>query len=322
MVQYRRLTRDERYQIQALFTSGSSLRFIALQLKRNVSTISREIGRNQEKRGYFASKGHERSQKYIHRKRFKTRKIRGRLEKYIREKILLDWSPEQIVGRMKFERMKGAVSYLSIYRYLDRDKEENGKLWSHLRIKKKGKHRNKGKKYMPRIPERVMIEKRPKAVEARKRLGDYERDTVLGKFNGSVLLTIVDRASRQAKIVWLPKKCCKLVHQATVLRLKKEPLKTITNDNGPEFSRHRQTAKKLSAPVFFANSYHSWERGSNENFNGLLRQYFPRREDIGHPTAKHVREIENRLNDRPRKCLGYRSPNEVQKRLDRRVLRW
>lgn len=322
-MKYRRLTRNERYQIQALITSGSSIRAIARQLKRSPSTICREKRKGLGKCGvYFAIRGQRQSHHYVHKPRLKMRKMRGWVKKYVQQKLLLDWSPEQIAGRMKQEKMQTTVSHQLIYLFLEKDKEKNGKFWKHLRIIKKGKHRNrpKGTKFR-RIPDRVMIEKRPKIVERRNRLGDYERDTVLGKFNGSVLLTLVDRTSRKAKIVWLRKKCSKLVHDATVLRLKNEPLKTLTNDNGGEFSKHKKTSTRLGMAIFFAHSYHAWERGTNENFNGLLRQYFPKKQDIGHPTAACVKRIEDLLNNRPRKCLGYKTPNEVHKKLSRKVLR-
>jgi len=166
-----------------------------------------------------------------------------------------------------------------------------------------------------------MIDDRPQVVEKRRRLGDVERDTMMGTWNGPFLLTVVDRTSRYAKIAWIRRKCSTLVHQATVNLLRNEPVQTITNDNGTEFSKHRLTTKALGAQVYFSRAYRSWERGSNENLNGLLRQYFPRRMNLGNVTRAQIKHAEHQLNNRPRKCLGYRTPSEVHHELKRQALR-
>jgi IS30 family transposase len=323
MVKYRRLTEGERYQIEALLSSGRSIRSIASQLRRSPSSVSREVKRAPSKK-FSAKRAELRSKALRHQSNLKNRKAKGEAEKYIREKILLDWSPEQIAGRMKFEQRKDKVSLHTIYRYLERDKRLDGELWKHLRFLRKGNYYKrvpKGQR-LRRIQDRIMIEKRPKVVEKRTRLGDYERDTVLGKFNGSVLLSIVDRCSMRLHLSILEKKCCVLAHKATVRQLKNSHVRTITNDNGGEFTRHKETAKKLKAKIYFARPYHSWERGTNENINGLLRQYFPRKTDIGRVPGKKIRYIESLLNNRPRKTFGFKTPIEVEKSRRRRVLRW
>jgi len=323
-MRYGRLTREDRYQIEALLDSGHGIRKIARQLKRDACTISREVKRGLCKNGnYSASKADEMANQQLHRPHCSVRKIQKKLESYVRHKLELDWSPEQIAGRMKAKKRSVTVSHMTIYRYLERDKTEGGKLWKHLRILRKQRKNRKAPQWHPHcfLPERVPISKRPKVVEVRKRLGDYERDTVLGKRGGAVLLTIVDRKSRVLSLDCLRKSTAKGIHKSTVSLLRDKPKHTITNDNGFEFSHHAKTANRLNVKVYFSNSYRAWERGTNENTNGLLRQYFPKKTAIGPISKKQLKAIERRINTRPRKILGYRTPLEVQKQLLRQVLR-
>ena len=323
MAKYRRLTEGERYQIEALFSNGSSLRDIAKHLSRSPSSISRELKKFKSK-VYLAAASQKKTEAFLHRPNLKNRKVKGQVEKYIRERIIIDWSPEQIAGRMRIDIGNGSVGLHTIYRYIERDKGLNGGVWKHLRLLRKGNYYKRIPKAerLRRIQQRTMIDKRPKIVEKRTRLGDYERDTILGKFNGAVLLSIVDRCSLRLKLSYLRKKCCILAHKATVKSLKNSPIKTITNDNGGEFTKHKETAKQLGAKIYFATPYHAWERGTNENLNGLIRQYFPRKQDIGWVSERKILRIEALLNNRPRKCLGYKTPIEVEKSRRRRVLRW
>jgi len=251
------------------------------------------------------------------KRHWKKTKIKDNVEAYVRDKLLHDWSPEQISGRMRLDQRKDRVSYPTIYRYLERDKAKGGELWKHLRVLRKQRKDRKKPHWKPTVymPERVFIKDRPKIVDQRKRLGDYERDLLLGKINGGLCLTIVDRTSRLLKLAWLPMKCSELVHQATVSCLKDEPVKTITNDNGPEFARHYDTAYDLKASVYFSRPYRSCERGTNENMNGLIRQYLPRRKPIPTLGPEEICYIERLLNTRPRKCLGYKTPLEVHTQL-------
>lgn len=316
MTKYRRLNSGDRYQIQAWLQSNQSIRFIAEKLNRSPSTISREVRKCQQNL-YEADLAETETQLQLHKPRQSRRKILGKTEVYIRNKLKSDWSPEQVAGRMSLLKMKNKVSYMTIYRYLERDKAEKGVLWKRLRILRKQQKDRKAIGWKPRqfMPERVSIEKRPKIVEARRRLGDYERDTVLGKRGGPVLLTIVDRTSRLLKLAWIKKSTANNIHKATVSRLRHEPKHTITNDNGFEFSHHVRTSKALKTAIYFNRSFHAWERGTNENTNGLLRQYFPKKQPIGQLSRKHTNSIERLLNTRPRKILGYKTPLEVYKKL-------
>jgi IS30 family transposase len=321
MKKYRRLTPGNRYQIEALLNSGQSLRFIARQLGCSASTISRELDKGcwRGETDYLAADAQRVTQSLLHAIHQSTRKIRAETESYIRSKLKLDWSPEQICGRMSLLKMKTKVSYPTIYRYLER----NRTLRKHLRILRKKRKDRKAPQWRPHwfMLDRVPIEKRPKIVEARKRLGDYERDTVLGKRGGPALLTMVDRTSRLLKLAWVPKSTAEHIHRATVSHLKREPHHTITNDNGFEFMYHAKTSKALRVPIYFNRAFHAWERGTNENTNGLLRQYFPKKHDIGQLTWKQINTIEKRLNRRPRKILGYQTPLEVHTKMKSSVLR-
>ena len=315
---YLRLTRDERYQIQALVTSGISIRAIGRQLDRHASTISREFRKGEcEEAGRYSARNAQRVTLSLrYRPRPDLHRIRGKVEEHIRKKLELDWSPEQVAGRIKLKR-KQTIPFLTIYRFVQRDREGGGKLWTHLRVLKNPRKGRKSQRWKAwsYLPNRVSIEDRPKVVEERKRLGDYERDTVLGKRGKSVLLTIVDRTSRRLKLDRLEKSTSDGVHRSTVRLLKNEENHTLTNDNGFEFLRHAETTKVLSLPIYFSKAYRSWERGTNENTNGLLRQYFPKKKDIGNPTRKQIKAIAERINSRPRKMFGYRTANEIHKML-------
>lgn len=315
-MRYRRLTREDRYQIAALIDSGQGIRAVARQLKRPPSTISREILRGRVGGTYNASKAQCLAEGFLHKPALERRKIQGTIEKYVREKLENDWSPEQISGRMQLLKM-GGVSYSTIYRYVERDKAKKGRLWTHLRILRR-KHKNRKLPAWNRrsyLPDRVPIQRRPRIVERRMRLGDYERDTVLGKRGRPALLTVVDRTSRLLKLAWLPKNRAEYAHKATVSLLRNEPVETITNDNGFEFYFHKKTARSLGASIYFSSSFRAWERGTNENTNGLLRQYFPKKQDIGKLSNKQIKAISKLLNTRPRKILGYKTPLEIHSQL-------
>lgn len=325
-MRYRRLTPAQRYQIEVLLGRGVALRSIARQLKVSPSTVSRERRRGWcESQGIYVAELGLKTAQHRALGRYQTqRKVQGWVAQYIRRRIQLDWSPDQIAGRMNFEQVERPVSHTTIYRYVADDRLNRGRLWRHLRILRRQRKNRKSPAWKPAkqpYSDRVFLKDRPALVDRRKRLGDYERDTMYGKFRGAFLLTLVDRTSRFVKLAWIPKKSSDLVHEATVQSLKDEPTHTITNDNGSEFARHQLTAKALGAKVYFANSYRSWERGTNENTNGLIRQYFPRRVAIDRKASSRIPKIEARLNNRPRKCLGYRTPAEVQREMKRSLLR-
>ena len=309
---YRQLTLKERYHISALRQQGMKQKEIAESVGVSPSTISRELRRNGDAKGYDA----ERAQMKVflrHRYKRKHTVWTPSVERYIRQRLKQEWSPEQISGRMKIERGDG-ISHETIYRYIYANKAHGGRLYQHLRHKNRKYHR-RGRTYDQRgiLKNRTMIDKRPKVVEKKCRIGDWEIDTVIGKGHQGVLVTVVDRHSKFALIAPASSKHAQVVSH-TLLRLL-EPLKpitkTITSDNGKEFAFHENIAEKLEAGFYFANPYHSWERGLNEHTNGLIRQYLPKERDFTSLTHKEVTMIQNRLNHRPRKVLGYKTPYEV-----------
>lgn len=310
---YRRLAPKDRYQLEVYLQSGFGVREISKRLKVAPSTISRELKRLS---GEYNADHAQADAKKVRATRYQTRKkIKGVLKLKVERRLAKLWSPEQIAADL------GMISHQTIYRFIKNDKPQ---LKAHLRVlRKQRRDRTKPSFGTNRefVRERKFIDQRPKVVELRMRLGDFERDTVLGKLNSTSLLTIVDRRSRLLKLALIEKKSSELIHRATVHLLKNEVVHTITNDNSTEFARHKETAKELKTQIYFSKAYRSWERGTNENTNGLLRQYFPRKTEIGYPTKQELKRIAHQLNTRPRKCLGWKTPLQVHKELSGQVLR-
>jgi len=233
---------------------------------------------------------------------------------HIEEKIREDYSPEQISGTMK-KAVGVRVSHERIYQHLWQDKREGGKLYTHLRIAggKKRRKRYGKKDWRGGIPDRVGIEDRPRIVETKRRFGDWEADLVSGAHHRGFLVTLVERKSKFALIGHVVKKTAEAV-SAEVIRLLsrlREWVRTITYDNGREFCGHGGINEALGCQSYFAAPYHSWERGLNENTNGLIRQYFPKNTDLHRVAPDDIDFVTNRLNNRPRKALDFRTPEEV-----------
>lgn len=307
---YTQLTQEERYQIYALRKAGHSQREIAEVLSRSPSTISRELERNKGLKGYRPKQAHRLAQN--RKKERERRRIPESTWELVERLLREDWSPEQISGWLAREEGM-AISHEWIYRYVYEDKRRGGDLYRHLRCQKPRKKRYGSYDRRGQIRERVSIDERPEVVEARSRVGDWEADTVIGKPGGSVLVTLVERRSRLSLVALAPDKTATAV-KAAVLKLL-QPLSaqvyTVTYDNGKEFAYHMEIAQALNADGYFAHPYHSWERGLNENTNGLIRQYLPKGTDFNKLTDRQVQEIMDKLNNRPRKCLGYKTPNQV-----------
>ncbi|WP_434636706.1 IS30 family transposase [Sulfurimonas sp. NW7] len=312
-MRYKQLTLEKRYHISALQKAGLNQKEVANELGVHPSTISRELRRNNDKiRGYNAELAQIISTKTEMQKR-KRHSLTKPIEKYIRAKLKQDWSPEQISGRMKLDTGVSVV-HETIYRYIYTNKKNGGKLYQYLRHKNK-KYHKRSNDYMARgtIIDRIMIDKRPKIVEKKSRIGDWEIDTVVGKDHKGFLVTVVDRKSKFAIIKNVPTKHAEVVTQALIEML--TPMKkithTITSDNGKEFAYHKQVVAALNTDFYFANPYHSWERGLNEHTNGLIRQYLPKKSTFLNVSKDEIIMIQNRLNNRPRKILGYKTPYEV-----------
>lgn len=314
-MKYTQLTLQKRYQISALQKAGYNQKEIAKELSVHPSTISRELRRNRDRvrvRGYQPELAQIQSTKK-HQEKSKRKSITKRVEKYIRIKLKEDWSPEQISGRMKLDTGIYVV-HETIYRYIYYNKANGGKLYTSLRHKNKKYHkRSNDYKARGTIIDRVMIDNRPKIVEEKSRIGDLEIDTVIGKNHIGALVTVVDRKSKFTIIKNVPSKEARIVTQALIEMI--QPIKaithTITSDNGKEFAYHKEVAAALDADFYFANPYHSWERGLNEHTNGLIRQYLPKKSEFTNVSKDEIIMIQNRLNHRPRKALGYKTPYEV-----------
>ncbi len=308
---YHHVTRDTRSQICAYKASGWSMRRMAKQLGFDVSSISREIKRNSGKRGYRLNQADIRA---IERRRAastRAYKMTTALIMRIQEKIKIDWSPQQISGRFKKEGI--SISHESIYRMIWADKKAGGELYKHLRHRGKYHKRSSGKAGRGCIPGRVDISERPKIVECKSRIGDWEGDTIIGARHQGTILSLVDRCSKFTQLKSIERKSSFLVFKATVEKMKSlpHPVHTMTFDNGKEFAQHENIATALNTLCYFATPYHAWERGLNEHTNGLVRQYLPKSTDLSNVTDELLERIEELLNHRPRKALGYKTPFEV-----------
>ena len=308
---YTQLTQEQRYQIYVLKKTGQTQTEIAQCLGVHKSTISRELKRNRGQRGYRPKQAH---QKAMQRKKEKVRhRIRELDWMLIEKKIQLDWSPEQISGWLKKEQASLRVSHERIYQHIYADKRAGGTLYKHLRCQKKRRKRYGSRDRRGQIPHRTSIEERPEVVEQRQRLGDWEADTIIGKGRRGAIVTLVERKSRLTLLEKIDEQTATATETAIVRALQPYQLKTltITFDNGKEFTNHQQIACELEAETYFAHPYSPWERGTNENTNGLIRQYLPKGSDFSDITRERLAFIQERLNHRPRKCLGFCTPDMV-----------
>lgn len=308
---YNHLTSEERYLIHAYKSSGNLVPEIADILGRNKTTIYRELERNTGGRGYRPKQAAELASKRQSEKP-KAIKMTEATITLIESKIKEDWSPEQVSGRL-FNEENISISHETIYQHILKDKAREGDLHTHLRCQKKNKKRygTKPSDKRGQIKNKISIEKRPQVVEDKIRKGDWEGDLVIGKNHKRALVTLADRKTKKVKIAIVDSKHSGLVSQAMIDLLSDETKHTITLDNGKEFAGHEIVKDQTGATVYFAHPYSSWERGLNENTNGLIRQYFPKGSCFEHITDDDVKRVENILNNRPRKTLGYLTPNEV-----------
>lgn len=309
---YTQLTQEQRYHIWALLKTGNTRRAIAEEVGCSPSTIGREIRRNTGERGYRPKQAHRFAEERRNQARA-PRKMTPDLRARIEEKILLQWSPEQISGRLKREGV-ASVSHERIYQHVKEDKEKGGELYKHLR---RG-HRKRRKRFgvpsrQGQIPNRVSIDQRPSVVDQRSRKGDWEGDTVVGSEHRGALVTVVERKSKYTLIGRVDRSTSEAVTASIecMTRERAVPFKTLTTDNGREFAGHEDLAARTGVSVYFAHPYHSWERGLNENTNGLIRQYFPKGTNFQAVTDDEVERVEGMLNHRPRKNLEYLTPHEV-----------
>jgi len=316
MREYKQLTEEDRIEIYAMKQAGKEQNMIAVKLGVHPSTVSRELSRNTGFRGYRPKQA---QQKSLHR-RFNARKavkMTPETIDYIESNLRKQHSPEQIAERMKLDLgwHSPVVSHERIYQYIWQDKAQGGTLYKHLRIggtKQRRKRRN-SRDMRGTIKNRVGIEDRPQIVERKIRIGDWEGDTVVGKNHQGALVTLVDRKSKLTLIGKVDHYTAWAVEKAIISLMELLPRRnyTLTVDNGKEFASHESVAESLRIKVFFADPYSAWQRGLNENTNGLIRQYVPKGSNVRILTDEQIKYIMDRLNNRPRKSLGYLTPNEV-----------
>ena len=313
---YGHLNIDEREVILKMQAQQTSMRHIAEHLGRDAGTISRELSRNVSSTGEY--KPHL-AQRYYEKRREESKepyrlKENVFLREYVEKRLREYWSPEQISSRIKEDQWI-RISPLTIYSWIYRDRVEGGKFYKYLRQShRRRRKRRSGEDSRGQMPNRRMIDERPKVVNERKRIGDWEGDTIEGSKGSGFIATHVERKTRYTVAVKVADKSADTVTKATIAAMKKLPpekVKTMTFDNGKEFAGFKELERGLDMRSYFARPYHSWERGTNENTNGLLRQFFPKGMDFSTIIQLDVDIALELLNNRPRKCLNYRTPAEV-----------
>ena len=307
------LTKEQRYQIKAYLHCGKSKTFIAQALGVNRSTIYREIKRNSTKRGtYNPDFAHELASE--RKERFaNNRKFTHSVEKYVRKQIEQEqWSPEQISGYCKQQNIP-MVSHERIYQYIRYDKAKGGKLYKYLRHQLKHRKRSVSGKQNA-IKDRVSIDLRSDIINNKQRFGDWEIDLIIGKDRKGAIVTIVERTTAFFLMKKLPfgknaKELAKIV--IDMMLPYKNFVHSITSDNGKEFAQHKKISEKLLTEFFFAHPYSSWERGLSEYTNKLVRQYIPKKSNFDNYSEQKIREIQYKINKRPRKNLNYDNPKNL-----------
>ena len=303
---YHHLSREERYQISALLKEGLSQSDIAINLGRHKTTISREIARNSGLRGYRPKQANFLAQQRSTNSR-NARQMDPSDWLLVERYLQSQWSPEQISAKVP-------ISHETIYRHIYADKSFGGTLYSHLRCQKKRRKRYAGgRDRRGQIIGRRAISDRPAHIEERRQLGHWEGNTLTGKIHKQAIISLVERKSGYAVLAKVGNKTAHLVSSAIIDRLNPIAMKvqTLTFDNGKEFSDHAKIDSALGSISYFADPYSSWQRGSNENLNGLIRQYIPKSRPLSTVSDKELARIESLLNNRPRKRLGFKTPHEV-----------
>jgi len=309
MSTYHQLTQVQRYQIYALQKTKHSLSEIAAVIGVHKSSVSRELKRNRGKRGYRPQQAHELA---LGRKLKSVPRITVEVWAVVERLLRQEWSPEQISGRLRKEQDL-RISHEWIYQHVLEDKRTGGDLYKHLRCQKKRRKRYGTYDRRGKLPNCRSIEERPAIVSTRKRLGDWEVDTLLGRQQKQALVTLTERKSRFTLLTKVKRRTAQAVRKQVcrVLFPVKNKVHTLTSDHGKEFADHEQIAETLKLKFYFAHPYAAWERGTNENTNGLLRQYFPKKSDFQTLSNNQLEQAMLRLNFRPRKSLRFKTPFEV-----------
>lgn len=310
MRHYTQLTEHQRYQIYALMKAGHNQTETARIIGVHKATISREVRRNRGLRGYRPRQAQQLAR--VRRQNSHQGRIAGSTWRQVERWLRDEWSPEQVSDALRYRRGIH-LSHEWIYQYILQDKASGGDLYRHLRCQRQRRKRYGSYSRRGQLTNTVSIDERPAIVDRKVRVGDWEVDTVIGQGQRQALVTLTERKSMYTMIAHVGRRTAAAVRQAIIKLLQslKRPVHTITSDNGKEFAEHEVISKALDAGFYFAHPYASWERGLNENINGLIRQYFPKKMDFSTITKKQVNRVMKKLNNRPRKTLGYRTPQEV-----------
>lgn len=306
---YHQLTQAQRYQIYALKKTKHTLSEMAVVIGVDKSSISRELRRNRGQRGYRPQQAHELA---VQRRPKTIPKITAEVWSLVESLLRQDWSPEQVSGRLKKEQGI-RISHEWIYQHVLDDKWAGGDLYKHLRCQKKRRKRYGTYDRRGQLSNCRSIEERPTVVNARKRLGDWEVDTLIGKQQKHAILTLTERKSRFTLLGKVSRRTARAVRQQVcqLLLPVEDKVLTLTSDHGKEFADHERIAETLQLKFYFAHPYAAWERGTNENTNGLLRQYFPKKSDFKTVSKKKIEQTSSKLNFRPRKTLRFKTPFEM-----------
>jgi len=308
------LTLEEREVIAHMVRAGKLQAQIADRLGRSKSTISRELRRNRSRNGYWAVAAQRKAERRRSERSWVAKMERPEVRRYVQQRLRWRWSPDEIAARSRSDcprQRRRHVSHQTIYTWIRRQ-QAAGKHWQrYLRRlgRKRPERENRG-----RIRASVSIEGRPAVVDRRSRYGDWEGDTIVGANHRGGAVTLVDRKSGYLLLGKVSDLRAATVRQAATRRYQAIPAtlrKTLTLDNGKEFAEHEQLALEAALKIYFAKPYSAWQRGTNENTNGLIRQFFPKGTDLATIPEHRFTKVQQLLNDRPRKRLGYRTPNEV-----------
>jgi len=313
--QYKQLMSDERDLIAVHHANGFNISEIAKMLNRNKSTISRELTRNSSKstKTYLSNHAHKRAKKRKKQAAMKEELKCHKIRNFVKNKLKEGWTPEIIAGSLAMNPKKLKISHESIYLYIYKKRPDLVQYLPRAH-KKRFKRVPKSNKKNNRIPNRISIDQRSEEINNRTEFGHWESDTIVSKQSKVALSVTIERISKLVKIKKIKQNKANLFSRAIIRRMKGLPAcsrRSITYDNGSENALHEFINDQLNTDSYFCNPYHSWEKGSVENVNGLIRRFLPKKTDFAKITHKRIKEIEFLLNNRPRKCLGFKTPNQV-----------
>jgi IS30 family transposase len=316
---YKQLSSEERDKIAVLRAQGASFKATGEAIGRDKSTVCRELQRNSAPiyDVYLPHKAEARAKERKHKAGKRPRLKDPMIKRYVVSKLKEGWAPEQIAGRLPQAYLSLSISHEAIYQFIyDKATRKRINLAAYLpRAHKKRKFFGQGHHHSGcRIPRRVPLNKRPKYIEKRRQPGHWESDTMVSRQSKEALAVSLERSSRLLRISKLSAKESSRLVMALSRQLKRYPQqlrRTITYDNGSENVEHQKINRRLGTKSYFCTPFHSWEKGSVENGIGLIRRYLPKKTNFAIISRNRIRKIENRLNNRPRKCLNYKTPSEV-----------